>query len=93
MLKAAVHEFNVQLLPTVVTGSSAKLRISSPRTMTIGWAIMDMTGRMVRKFTTSLTAGVNDINVYLPGLASGVYTLHGLGDDGRKQVIRFVVKH
>jgi hypothetical protein len=93
MLKAAVYEFNVQLLPTVVTGSSAKLRISSPRTMTIGWAVMDMTGRMVKKFTTSLTAGMNDINVYLPGLASGVYTLHGLGDDGRKQVIRFVVKH
>jgi hypothetical protein len=61
--------------------------------MTINWAIMDMTGRMVKKFTTSLTAGVNDINVYLPGLASGVYTLHGIGDDGRKQVIRFVVKH
>jgi hypothetical protein len=93
MLKAAVYEFNVQLLPTVVTGSSAKLRISSPRTMTIGWAIMDMTGRMVRKFTTSLTAGVNDINVSLPGLANGVYTLHGIGDDGKKQVIRFVVKH
>jgi trimeric autotransporter adhesin len=93
MLKAAVYEFNVQLLPTVVTGSSAKLRISSPRTMTISWAVMDMTGRMVQKFTTTLTAGMNDININLGGLASGVYTLHGVGDDGKKQVIRFVVKH
>jgi hypothetical protein len=93
MLKAAVYEFNVQLLPMVVTGSSAKLRISSPRTMTISWAVMDMTGRMVQKFTTTLTAGMNDININLGGLASGVYTLHGVGDDGKKQVIRFVVKH
>ncbi|HEX6427349.1 MAG TPA: hypothetical protein VF008_06665 [Niastella sp.] len=93
MLKAAVHEFNVQLLPTLVTGNSAKLRISSPRTMTINWAVIDMTGSMVRKFTTSLTTGMNDVNVSLAGLASGVYTLHGIGDDGRKQVIRFVIKH
>jgi hypothetical protein len=93
MLKAPVYEFNVQLLPTVVTGSGAKLRISSTRTMTMTWAVMDATGKMVKKFTTSLSAGINDINVSLTGLASGVYTLRGVGDDGRTQVIRFVVQH
>ncbi len=65
MLKAAVHEFNVQLLPTLVTGNNARLKISSPRTMRIEWAVYDATGKMVKKFTTSLIAGSNDINVNL----------------------------
>jgi len=93
MLKAPVYEFNVQLLPTVVTGSSAKLRISSARTLTMTWAVMDATGKMAKKFTTSSTAGINDVNISLIGLASGVYTLRGVGDDGRTQVIRFVMQH
>jgi hypothetical protein len=93
MLKAAMHEFNVQMLPTLVTGNSAMLKISSPRTMTISWAVLDATGKLVKKFTTSLSAGMNDVNVSLTGLASGVYTLHGVGDDGRKQTIRFLVRH
>jgi hypothetical protein len=93
MLKAAVHEFNVQLLPTLVTGSSAMLKISSPRAMTINWAVLDATGKLVKKFTTSLSAGINDVNVSLSALASGVYTLYGVGDDGRKQTIRFLVRH
>jgi len=93
MLKAAVHEFNVQMLPTLVTGNSAMLKISSPRTMTINWAVLDATGKLVKKFTTSLSAGLNDVNVSLTGLTSGVYTLHGVGDDGKKQTIRFLVRH
>jgi trimeric autotransporter adhesin len=93
MLKAPVYEFNVQLLPTVVTTGSAKLRITSRRTMTMTWAVVDATGAMAKKFTTSLTAGENDINVSLAGLASGVYTLRGVGDDGRLITIRFVIKH
>jgi hypothetical protein len=93
MLKAAVYEFNVQLLPTLVTGSSAKLRISSPRTMKIEWAVYDATGKMAKKFTASLISGVNDVSVNLAGLASGVYTLHGIGDDGKTQTIRFMVRH
>ncbi|AEV99117.1 hypothetical protein A4D02_11175 [Niastella koreensis] len=93
MLKAPVYEFSVQLLPTVVTTGNAKLRITSRRTMTMGWAILDATGSIVKKFTTSLSAGMNDVNVSLAGLASGVYTLRGVGDDGRLQTIRFVIKH
>jgi hypothetical protein len=93
MLKAPVYEFSVQLLPTVVTTGNAKLRITSRRTMTMTWAVLDVTGAMAKKFTTSLSAGVNDFNVSLAGLASGVYTLRGVGDDGRIQTIRFVVKH
>jgi hypothetical protein len=93
MLKAPVYEFNVQLLPTVVYTGSAKLRVSSPRTMTIGWTVLDATGKMVKQFTTALTAGMNDINVSLTGLASGVYTLRGIGDDGKSTVIRFIIHH
>lgn len=93
MLKAAVYEFSVKLLPTLVTGSSAKLSISSPRTMIINWTVLDASGKMFRKFTTSITAGVNDIDVPLGSLASGVYTLYGVGDDGKKQTIRFLIRH
>ncbi|MFL5747283.1 MAG: beta strand repeat-containing protein [Niastella sp.] len=93
MLKAPVYEFSVQLLPTVVTTGNAKLRITSRRTMTMTWAVLDATGAKVKKFTTSLSAGINDINVSLAGLANGVYTLRGVGDDGRIQTIRFVVTH
>ncbi|THU39269.1 hypothetical protein FAM09_12205 [Niastella caeni] len=93
MLKAPVYDNNIQLLPTVVTGNNAKLRISSSRTMAINWAVMDATGKMVKKFATSVSSGLNDIDVSLTGLASGVYTLHGVKDDGTKQVIRFVIKH
>ncbi|OQP58245.1 hypothetical protein A3860_07960 [Niastella vici] len=93
MLKAAVYEFTVKLLPTLVTGNSAKLSISSPRTMTINWTVLDASGKMLRKFTTSVAAGVNDIDVSLGGLASGVYTLYGVGDDGKKQTIRFMIRH
>jgi hypothetical protein len=93
MLKAPVYEFSVQLLPTVVTTGNAKLRITSRRTMTMTWAVFDATGAIVKKFTTSLSAGVNDFNVSLAGLANGVYTLRGVGDDGRLQTIRFLVRH
>lgn len=93
MLKAAVYEFKVQLLPTLVTGSSARLRISSQRTMKINWTVIDATGKLTQKFTTSLIAGVNDVSVNLAGLASGVYTLHGIGDDGNKETIRFMIRH
>lgn len=93
MLKAAVVEFNVKLMPTLVTGSSAKLRISTPRTMKISWTVLDAAGKRVKQFTTSLISGVNDIDVTLAGLANGVYTLHGIGDDGKKQTIRFMVRH
>jgi hypothetical protein len=61
--------------------------------MTMTWAVLDATGAKVKKFTTSLSAGINDINVSLAGLANGVYTLRGVGDDGRIQTIRFVVTH
>lgn len=93
MLKAPVYEFTVQLLPTMVTGSKAKLRITSKRTMTMTWTVIDATGTLTKKFTTSMTAGVNDFNVSLAGLASGVYMLRGVGDDGRIQTIRFIIKH
>jgi len=61
--------------------------------MTMTWAVVDATGALAKKFTTSLIAGVNDFNVPLTGLASGVYTLRGVGDDGRLTTIRFVIKH
>lgn len=93
MLKQAVHEFSVQLLPTLVTGSSAKLRISSPRTMKISWSVLDAAGKMVKRFTTSSIPGVNDVDVNLATVANGVYTLHGVGDDGKIQTIRFMVQH
>jgi hypothetical protein len=93
MLKAAVYEFTVQLLPTLVTGNSANLRISSPRTMKINWTVLDAAGKTTKKFITSLIPGVNDVNVTLAGLASGVYTLHGVGDDGKTQTIRFMIRH
>lgn len=93
MLKAPVYEFTVQLLPTLVTSSNAKLRITSKRIMTITWAVIDASGTMTKKFSTSMTAGVNDFNVSLAGLASGVYTLRGVGDDGRIQTIRFIIKN
>lgn len=93
MLKAPVYEFSVQLLPTLVTNGHAILRISSRRTMTMTWSVINATGALARKFSTSLTAGVNDINVSLAGLASGVYALRGVGDDGRLQTIRFVIRN
>jgi hypothetical protein len=93
MLKAPVYEFAVQLLPTVVSGTNAKLRITSKRPMTLTWAVIDATGSMTKKFTTSVAAGVNDADVSLAGLASGVYTLRGVGDDGRIQTIKFIIRH
>ncbi|HEY1200972.1 MAG TPA: hypothetical protein VGE79_08330, partial [Niastella sp.] len=93
MLKQAVHEFTVQLLPTLVTGSSARLHISTPRTMKISWSVLDAAGKIVKRFTTSLIPGVNDVDMTLATVASGVYTLHGVGDDGKIQTIRFMIRH
>jgi hypothetical protein len=93
MLKQAVHEFTVQLLPTLVTGSTARLHISTPRTMKISWSVLDAAGKIVKRFTTSLIPGVNDVNMTLATSANGVYTLHGVGDDGKIQTIRFMIKH
>jgi hypothetical protein len=93
MLKQAVHEFTVQLLPTLVTGSSARLHISTPRTMKISWSVLDATGKIVKRFTTSLIPGVNDVNMTLATMANGVYTLHGVGDDNKIQTIRFMIMH
>jgi hypothetical protein len=93
MLKQAVHEFSVQLLPTLVTGSSARLRISSPRTMKISWTVLDAAGKIVKRFSTSSIPGMNDVDVNMATLASGIYTLHGVGDDSKIQTIRFMIRH
>lgn len=93
MLKQAVHEFTVQLLPTLVTGSSATLHISTPRTMKISWSVLDAAGKTVKRFSTALTPGVNDMTVSLATLANGVYIMYGVGDDGKKQTIRFMIRH
>jgi hypothetical protein len=91
-VKIPVHEFKVQLLPTVVTGGTAKLRMSSPKTMKIEWTITDMTGSLVKRFNTQLISGVTDVNLSLPGLSKGVYQLRGVGNDGSTTLIRFMVQ-
>jgi hypothetical protein len=61
--------------------------------MKISWSVLDAAGKMVKRFTTSLIPGVNDVDMTLATLASGVYTLHGVGDDGKIQTIRFMIRH
>lgn len=95
--KGAIHvtvdEFKVQLLPTVINGTSATLRISTPRTMRMEWVVLNMGGQVVKKFSTVAGPGVNDINVQLPGLANGVYQLRAASDDGKLPTIRFMIQH
>jgi trimeric autotransporter adhesin len=92
-IKVTVDQFKVQLLPTVINGTSATLRISTPRTMRMEWMILDMAGQLVKKFNTVAGPGVNDINIQLPGLANGVYQLRATSDDGKLPTIRFMIQH
>lgn len=92
-IHVTVDQFKVQLLPTVIRGGSATLRISTPRTMRMEWMVTDMAGQLVKKFNTVATPGVNDIPVSLPGLANGIYQLRATSDDGKLPTIRFMIHH
>lgn len=92
-VKIPTYDYSMQLLPTVVTGNTATLQISSPRTMKMELTVNDMTGSVVKRLNVSVISGVTSINLQLPGLSNGVYYLRGVTDGGKVTVIRFIVQH
>jgi hypothetical protein len=81
----------VTLMPNVIT-DEATIRVVSQRTMKITWIVTDANGRIVKRFTSSVSAGQNDVPVLFGSLSNGMYYLHGITEKGRISVQPFVRK-
>jgi trimeric autotransporter adhesin len=81
--------FSARLLPNIVN-NQAILRVMSRRAMNVEWAVTDLQGRVVMKFSKPILAGQNDINLKLGQLAGGTYQIVGYTDKGTTKVIPFV---
>lgn len=77
------------LMPNVIS-STSMLRLEVRRSMRSDWTVSDANGRVVMSFSRQLTAGRNDINLSLPQLSAGTYTLVGSNSKGRIAILRFV---
>ncbi|TCJ13159.1 hypothetical protein EPD60_13920 [Flaviaesturariibacter flavus] len=77
------------LLPNIVHNSTT-LRLTARRAMNIDWSITDAQGRVVKRFSQSVNAGRNDLQLSVPGLSAGTYQVTGYPARGNKITLRFV---
>jgi len=80
---------SIQLMPNPVI-NNAILRVVSARAMKMEWRICDVSGRIVRSFTSNIAAGTNSIELRAGMLTSGNYFITGVGDRGKTKAIRFI---
>jgi hypothetical protein len=77
------------LMPNVVD-KTAVLRVRTARAMKINWTIVNMHGQQVKVFSSAVSAGVNDIELELSGLSTGIYQIVGHTSKGRTELIRLI---
>src|SRR5216117_3428705 len=78
--------YSVKLMPNMVQNQTI-LRVNSRKAMNVEWAITDVQGRVVMKFSKAVLAGQNDISLKLGRLASGSYQVVGYTDKGTTNVV------
>ena len=79
----------VVLMPNVVN-TSTTLRVNAGRSTTIQWNVIDMNGKVVMTFNSSVTAGQNDIKMVVSQLGAGIYQVMGTSSKGRTEVVRMI---
>jgi len=79
------------LLPSIVN-SGVMLAISSAAKGPLQLTVTDMQGRIVKKISTTLYAGSNQLSIDCAGLAAGTYQIAGYSQDQQTNVLRFVKK-
>jgi len=79
----------VSLLPNVVS-TDMILNVTAASKTKINVAITDVTGRPVAKMIYNLTAGSNQFDVNVAGLAAGMYYVTALTSAGDTKTVRFV---
>ncbi|RYZ23278.1 MAG: hypothetical protein EOO16_05560 [Chitinophagaceae bacterium] len=79
----------VVLMPNLVR-SNTTVRVKAQRAMKIDWTVVDGEGRIVKRFTQSVSAGTNDLKINVQELAAGSYQLVGNSAKGKTSTIRFV---
>ena len=79
------------LLPTIVN-SHAALFISSASKTSIQLNVTDVQGRIVKRVSTTVDPGNNEINIDCSNLAAGTYQIRGYGKGEKTNLIRFVKK-
>ncbi|RYZ22448.1 MAG: hypothetical protein EOO16_09185 [Chitinophagaceae bacterium] len=84
------EEVSTSLLAPSIVSDRTNLRIHVRRGMNIIWNISDGQGRVVKRFSQSVNAGRNDLQLSVPGLSAGTYQLTGYLSRGGKITLRFV---
>lgn len=79
----------VVLMPNVVD-RTAVLRVRAARAMKINWTLVNIQGQQVKVFSSQVSAGVNDIELELAGLSTGIYQLIGHTSKGSTELIRLI---
>jgi len=92
LLNAAKGIFITGIAPNPINkDGSFNLNITSVKTDKLEMVITDMQGRLVQKQLISIAAGYNVVNMLLPQLAAGTYTMYGTNAAGDKtKLIQFI---
>ncbi len=79
------------LVPTIVN-SQAVLFISSANTTSMQLNVTDMQGRVVKRISTTIYAGSNEVNLDCANLSAGTYQVTGYSQGEKVNMIRFIKK-
>jgi hypothetical protein len=80
------NDFSVKVFPTVVS-SGTTLAIHSLQEGSFLLSVMDMNGRMIKRYHFPIHAGDNNIFLELSSLQEGIYVM--LGNGPRKELFRY----
>ena len=79
------------LAPTIVN-RQAVLFISSANTTSMQLNVTDMQGRVVKRISTTIYAGSNEVNLDCANLSAGTYQVTGYSQGEKVNMIRFIKK-
>ena len=83
-------DLNVSITPSLITGSTANLWITSKKAGMIDLYIIDLQGRMILHEKKNIIAGATDLPIDIRLIKSGVYQVYGDCNGIRSSVHRFV---
>lgn len=75
--------------PTLVK-NNAVLSISAAQKTSIQMVVANLAGQQVKQYRFNLVAGSNQLPVDMSSLASGIYQVTGITNEGQKITVRFV---
>lgn len=77
------------LMPNRVQNNTV-LRITMKRASMVNWSMIDMNGKVAKRFTSTLSAGTTDIPLQLSNLAGGNYLLVGENAKGKVATLKLI---